>query len=327
VDGLRADLSVELATLLADQNITVERHGAWSALPTVTATAKPAWAPMTEHVHGEDIGAGFEPMLNNGKVLRTNEFRAKLEDLGWAYLGGSETGDPATSAWTEAGAFDRYGHDQGAKLAWRIHEELIGIRQRVLELFSAGWSTVHVLTDHGWLWMPGGLPKVDLPKHLTVSKWGRCAVPQGDAKHGLPQVGWFWGAEHSVVLAPNVCVFSNGVEYAHGGLSIQEALTPVLELTRGGAVAAAAVTISAYKWVGMRSQVQLAGELAGLLVDIRVKPADPGSSVLTAPKPPDAQGKVSLAVPDDTLEGSAAVLVVLKDGVVVAKQTVTIGEN
>src|SRR5690606_26060835 len=91
VDGLRADLGVELATLLEDQNITVNRHEAWSALPTVTATAKPAWAPMTEHVHGEDIGAGFEPMLNSGKVLRTNEFRAKLEDLGWTYLGGSET--------------------------------------------------------------------------------------------------------------------------------------------------------------------------------------------------------------------------------------------
>ena len=326
VDGLRADLAVELSSMLAEQDINVTRHGAWSALPTVTATAKPAWAPMTEHVHGEDIGAGFEPMLNNGKVLRTNEFRAKLVELGWHYLGSSETGDPATSAWTEAGAFDRYGHEQGAKLAWRIHEELVAIRQRVLELLNAGWTTVHVLTDHGWLWMPGGLPKVDLPKHLTVSKWGRCAVPQGDAKHGLPSVGWFWGAEHPVVLAPNVCVFMNGVEYAHGGLSIQEALTPVLELTRG-AGAPSGITIAAYKWVGMRLQVTLAGDRTGVTVDIRVKPADAATSVLPAPKPTDEQGKTSLTVADDTLEGSAAVLVVLKDGVVVAKQTVTIGEN
>lgn len=327
VDGLRADLSIELSAMLEEEDIAVERKDAWSALPTVTATAKPAWAPMTEQAKGDTIGAGFEPMLSNGKLLRTNEFRALVEKLGWSYLGPAETGDPATSAWTEAGAFDRYGHDQGAKLAWRIEEELLVIKQRILEIFNAGWSTVHVLTDHGWLWMPGDLPKVDLPKHLTVSKWGRCAVPEAGAKHGLPQVGWFWGPEHPIVLAPNVCVFQTGMEYTHGGLSLQEALTPVLALSRASIKKAETTTISSYKWVGMRLQVQLSGALQSIMVDIRQRPADEASSLVTAPKAPDEQGKVSLTVDKDEMEGQAAVLVVMSGTSIVAKQLVTVGEN
>jgi hypothetical protein len=326
VDGLRADIGVELIEQLRNQDISVERHIAWSALPTVTATAKPAWAPITEHVHGEAISTGFEPMLNGGGPLRTHGFRAKLQELGWHYLGEAETGDPATSAWTESGAFDRYGHDQGAKLAWRIQEELTTIRQRVLELFNAGWSTVHVLTDHGWLWMPGGLPKVDLPKHLTEAKWGRCALPQTGATQGLPTTSWFWGPEHSIVLAPHVCVFMNGVEYAHGGLSVQEALTPVLELTRG-AGSQAAVTIASTKWVGMRLHVVLSGDPQGTDLDIRRKPADASSSLLPAFKAADSSGHASIVIEDDTLEGEAAFLVLLRNGTVLTKKSITIAEN
>lgn len=327
VDGLRADLMVELQHALLEYGMDVERHTAWSALPTVTATAKPAWAPMVAQAHGESIGAGFEPVLNSGKPMRTNEFRANLETLGWNYLGGSETGDPATSAWTEAGKFDSYGHEQGAKLAWRVDEELSIIRNRIQELFAAGWTTIRVSTDHGWLWMPGDLPKVELPKHLTVSKWGRCAVPEPGASHGLPQVGWFWGAQHPVVLAPGISVFQKGMAYTHGGLSLQEALTPVLVLQRSSAAGPLNATIETLKWNGMRLNVHISGSVEQVTVDIRTRPADPNTSVIALPKPPDASGKVSLVVEKDDLIGQAAVLVVLADGVVLAKQAVTIGEN
>ena len=32
-----------------------------------------------------------------------------------------------------------------------------------------------MITDHGWLLMPGDLPKVELPEHLTEIRKGRCA--------------------------------------------------------------------------------------------------------------------------------------------------------
>ena len=327
VDGLRADLCIELAALLESDGVTVQRETAWSALPTVTATAKPAWAPMTEQAHGKEINAGFNATLNSGKLLEAATFRSTLKQLGWSYLAKNETGDPATSAWTEAGTFDTDGHAQGAKLAWRVEEGLQEIKERVHELFAAGWTKIQVITDHGWLWMPGALPKVDMPKHLTISKWGRCAVPQAGADHGLPQVGWFWGAEHPIVLAPNVCVFMNGVEYAHGGLSIQEALTPVLDLAKGNTMKGLAVSVSSFKWVGMRLNVLVDGAFEGITLDLRVRPADAASTLLTKTKAPDENGKVSLAVANDEYEGTAAVLVLLKDDLVIAKQLVTIGEN
>lgn len=327
VDGLRADLMVELQQALLAHGLDVERHTAWSALPTVTATAKPAWAPMASQTHGENIGAGFDPVLINGKPLRTNEFRSTLKTLGWSYVEGSETGDPATSAWTEAGKFDSYGHEQGAKLAWRVEEELSIIRNRIYELFAAGWTTIRVITDHGWLWMPGDLPKVELPKHLTVSKWGRCAVPEAGATHGLPQVGWFWGAQHPVVLAPGISVFQKGMAYTHGGLTLQEALTPVLVLRSSSATGPVSATIETLKWNGLRVNVHISGSVEQVTADLRTRPADPNTSVIAVPKPPDASGKVSLVVENDDLIGQAAVLVVLADGVVLAKRPVTIGEN
>lgn len=327
VDGLRADLAIELALLLEADGMDVEKQIAWSALPTVTATAKPAWAPMTEEAHGAEISAGFNATLNTGKPLEAATFRATLKQLGWSYLDNSAMGDPATSAWAEAGAFDRYGHDQGAKLAWRIAEELKAVQHRIHELMDAGWSSIQVITDHGWLWMPGGLPKVELPKHLTVSKWGRCAVPEAGAMHGLPQVGWFWGEQHPVVLAPGISVFKNGTEYTHGGLSLQEALTPMLTLKRATGSSTVAVGILATKWVGLRLVVQLSGDANNLSVDLRTRPADAASSVVRQPRPVDNTGKVSLPVENDDLLGSAAVLVVLDGERVLAKQAVTIGEN
>ena len=68
----------------------------------------------------------------------------------------------------------------------------------------------------------------------------------------------------------------------------------------------------------------------GLEVDIRTKPADATSSVLGSEqraKTPDSQGKLSLVIADDERVGEAAVVVLVLNGQVVAKQAVTIGEN
>ncbi len=50
------------------------------------------------------------------------------------------------------------------------------IRDRVGQLLMSGWKTVHIVTDHGWLLVPGRLPQIDLPGVLTENKWKRCAV-------------------------------------------------------------------------------------------------------------------------------------------------------
>ncbi len=329
VDGLRFDLGQELQRLLKSDGLDVTLEHRWSALPTVTATAKPAWVPLAGHLNGNDVTAGFEPSLSEtGKPLKTAEFRRMLDTIGWTWTDPREFGDPSQSAWTETGSFDHYGHDIGARLAWRIEEELDATVIRVRELLRQGWKKVVIVTDHGWLLLPGGLPKVDLPKHLTVSRWGRCAVPEPGAQHGFPQTSWFWGGEHPIVLSPGISVFQGGMEYAHGGLSLQEALTPVLTVMSNGSSGPPSVSIESVKWVGLRLVVKLAGDMTGVVVDVRTKAADSTSSVLVEPgqtKAPDETGTISLPVEGDNRLGEAALVVVLKAGAVVAKRPVTIG--
>jgi len=328
VDGLRCDLGLELGRLVRDQGLAVELATRWSALPTVTATAKPAWRPVADALAGNSLPEGFEPQVaETGKNLTTQGFRNLLGKLGWTWLEPAATGDPSGAAWTETGTFDHDGHAQGARLAWRLEEELRAAALRVRDLLQAGWQRAVLVTDHGWLLLPGGLPKVDLPGHLTLSRWPRCAVPQPGAHHGFKELPWFWGGGHSVVFAPGISAFKTGVEYSHGGLSVQEALIPVLTVTASQPLVQP-VQIAGAEWKGLRLRVQLQGGYSGTLLDLRTKPADAGSTLLEpghGPKAPDANGKASLVVVDDSLAGSSALLVVLREGQVVAKQPLMIG--
>jgi len=329
VDGLRFDLGSELKLLLEQKGLEAGLEPRWTGLPTVTATAKPAWAPLTMKLNGNTVSEGFEPGLaSTGKPLKTAEFRNLLTEIGYTWTESGSPGNPSQPGWTETGSFDRHGHDEGAHLAWRIEDELKATAQRIRDLLKSGWKKVLVMTDHGWLLMPGGLPKVDLPKHLTVSRWGRCALPEPGANHGFRQTPWFWGGEHSVVLAPGVSAFKAGMEYAHGGLTLQEALTPFLTVSAGKAATAQTVKLESLRWVNLRLQVQLSGNWDGVNVDIRTKAADGASSLLpkdSLPKGPDDAGKVSLAIEDADRLGESAAVVVVREGQVIAKQTVTVG--
>jgi len=332
VDGFRADLAKELVERLTDRRYAVQETPSWAPLPTVTATAKPGWKPVADSLNGTIPSEHFQPTLaGTEKLCSTTEFRKLLAGHGWPWIEPSNTGDPAATGWTEVGSFDSLGHSQGAKLASHIPAELDGVMERVEALFEAGWKTVRIVTDHGWLWMPGGLPKADLPKHLTVSKWGRCARPDPQASHKLPQVPWFWGNEHPIVLAPGVHVFKEGTEYTHGGLTLQEALTLSLTITPPiNGSEEEKVTIKSSRWTGLKLQVQLSSTASDLRLDIRAKAADSTSSALTEiqkAKTPDYDGKIVIFVEDDSKTGLAAVLVVLRGTNIIAKKNITIGEE
>ena len=116
-----------------------------------------------------------------------------------------------------------------------LDTQLSQVVERISELIDAGWKRIRIVTDHGWLLMPGGLPKTELAKHQTETRWGRCAVLK-DSAHGTPLTfGWDWCKEVQVAYAPGVSNFIAGAEYAHGGISLQECLVPVLQLDCAGA--------------------------------------------------------------------------------------------
>jgi hypothetical protein len=330
-DGFRMDIARGLEEKMRDSGSAVEiAFGVdWAALPTVTATAKPAWMPLAEKLGGPLEGTAFQAKeLVTEKALIHARFKQLLADIGIQFLESSECGSASGCAWTECGSVDTYGHDQGAKLAWRVDEELAGLQQRVIELLQSGWAKVRVVTDHGWLMVPGGLPKVDLPKHLTASRWSRCAIPGPGAQPGYPMASWFWDAAEAIVLAPGISCFAAGMEYAHGGLTLQEALIPSLTVSAKHASPGKSVVLKDLKWSGMRLNLILDGA-QGLVVDVRSKVADAKTSFAANPVTGAGDGqKTSILVADDDALGAAAFLVVIDHaGETVFKHPVVIGES
>ena len=326
VDGLRFDVAQRLATDLRGDGRMVEAEKRWAGLPTVTATAKPAVSPVTGQIAGGALGEEFRPeTADGGRPLSVDRFRKLLANAGYQYLSADETGDPSGRAWTEHGQLDRLGHSLQARLAGRIGDELALIRERTESLLDAGWREVRVVTDHGWLWLPGGLPKVDLPRYLTGTRWARCATIAGASAVDTPVVSWRWNEHERVAVAPGVGCFVAGQEYAHGGVSLQESLIPVLRVTGGSRSATPDTGITSVSWRGLRCRVRIEVAPQGASVDLRTRVADANSSVDRV-RPIDDQGAASLLVSDDELEGTSAVVVVLDaDGQVVARQSTIIG--
>ena len=247
-DGLRLDVSQGLVERLQSKGRAVEMSTRWAAHPTVTATAKPAVSPVSEHFGGASLGAEFQIVTADADVerpLSTDRFRKLLDASGYQYLSADDTGDPSGRAWTEYGDLDKLGHSLQATLAARIDEQIALLLERIESLLDAGWREVRVVTDHGWLWLPGGLPKVDLPKYLTQSRWARCASIEGGSTVQVPTVPWYWNAAERVAVGPGIACFGAGNEYAHGGLSLQESLIPVLRVTAGTVSVSVDVSIAA----------------------------------------------------------------------------------
>src|SRR5574337_33752 len=325
-DGLRFDVSQRLVERMRSKGWSVTLSTRWAGLPTVTATAKPAVSPVTKHIKGLSLGEDFLPATADAEQpLTTDRFRKLLATAGYQYLDANESGDSSGRGWTENGELDKLGHSLQGKLAGRIEEQVDLLVERVEFLLDAGWREIRVVTDHGWLWLPGGLPKVDLPRYLTASRWARCAAIKGGSKVEVPTVRWHWNSDERVAVAPGIACFGAGNEYAHGGLSLQESLVPVVRVTAGVAAAKTAVKIGDVSWVGLRCRIQVEAAQPGLSVDLRSKVNDPGSSISKV-RPMDAKGAASLLVADDELEGTPAVVVVLDaSGQVITKQPTIIG--
>lgn len=325
-DGLRFDVSQRLASRMRDKGWAVTLSTRWAGLPTVTATAKPAVSPVSKDIKGASLGEDFLPATAaGGQPLTTDRFRKLLASNGYQYVGADETGDCSGRGWTENGELDKLGHSLQGKLAGRVEEQVELLLERMETLLEAGWKEIRVVTDHGWLWLPGGLPKIDLPKYLTASRWARCAAIKGGSKVEVPTVRWHWNAHERVAVAPGIACFGAGNEYAHGGLSLQESLIPVIRVTAGKAAAKASAEINEVNWAGLRCRVRVEAAQPGLSVDLRTKVNDAGSSV-SQMRALDPKGSASLLVADDELEGSPAVVVVLDaSGHVIAKQPTIIG--
>jgi hypothetical protein len=327
-DGLRYDVARQLQKRLEEMAITGSLTTRWAGLPTVTATAKPAITPLIDQIQGQALPEDFAPNFRNGKATSAAELRKALEAEGYGVLTDGTLDllpSPEAKGWLEIGDLDHRGHQLQDQLPSVIGPEIERLALRIQALLAAGWNSVQIVTDHGWLYCPGGLPSAELPKHLTASKWARCAAIKGDSQVPVPTASWSWNASaHFATPAGSAC-FNTGStnSYAHGGISLQECLTPVLVVSGGGGSASAAA-ITEISWTGLRCNLEVSGGTAGMTADLRREAAG-GPSVATTAKPID-DGGARLLVEDDELEGAAVVAVLLSpDSRVIAQRRTRVG--
>ena len=315
VDGLRFDLANRLAESLEGRGLRVDLGHRWAALPTVTGTAKPAVTPVADQVDGDMLDQAFGARLKaGGKPVDASRLRAAIGAKGYQLLRRTASDAPSSHparGWLETGAFDKFGHDMGARAARQLDQEIKRLAERIKSVLDAGWSAVRVVTDHGWLLLPGGLPKVDLPKHLTESRWARCAVIAGESTPEVTRAPWHWNSRQWFATAPGIACFNKSEEYAHGGLSVQECLIPDMVVTRGKETKATA-RITSMTWRGLRCFIETAVRGGPVTADLRLNRPN-GESVAAKSKPVDTEGAVSLVLADDEHETAALVLVLLDE--------------
>ncbi|MFX1818453.1 BREX-1 system phosphatase PglZ type B [Pseudarthrobacter sp. CC4] len=328
VDGLRLDVAHRLQKRLAGAGLSVGVGTTLAALPTVTQTAKPAISPVLPgslsagpELHAADTNTRTRASIRVLRNLMASNGIQVLETL--------DIGNPVGKAWTEAGEIDHRGHDLGVRLVDYLDEEVERIALRVRELLDAGWTKVEIVTDHGWLLLPGGMVKVELPVATTEIKKGRCARLKPGAVVDVPTVPWFWDKDVRIALAPGVTCFEANKEYEHGGVSPQECIVPRLTVQAGvGTTLVRGPEFKTVKWLGLQCRVEFTGVTEKVVIDLRGLPSEPKSSIAEQAKETSSPGRISLIVPDEEHEGERAHLMLLTlGGQILAQREVVVGRN
>lgn len=329
VDGLRYDVAMNLKEKLDEQGFKTTSSTTWSALPSVTATSKPAHSPIAHIFDGDDPGNDFEVIVKEtGQKLRSELFKKILHENGWQFLRLTETGDPSGFGWTELGDLDSTGHNSGWKVIKYLDAIYSDIVERVDNLLSVGWEKVQIITDHGWLLFPGGLPKIELASEQVENKRGRCAILKSAVPESEDRMcPWFWNSEYMFTFADGISNYIRGKEFAHGGLSLQECLLIQLNVTKEPQ-AEGTVRIKKVTWKGMRCNVKAEGVSEGYKADIRLYSAKPESSVVYSKNHFKPDHSASVVVEDDDLEGKSASVVILNsENNIVGEKEVRIGSD
>jgi hypothetical protein len=330
VDGLRFDIGGALKEKLEALGLSVQLSHRMSPLPTVTATAKPLASPAHGDLEGTVGSDEFTPIITKtGQLANASRLRDRMAGLGVELLDPEELRIPAGTpggGWSETGRLDELGHKLGIGLASQVNNDLERIVDRVNGLLGSGWRRVRVVTDHGWLLLPGGLPKVELPTYLVATKWARCATIKGEATPAIPIYPWYWNPHVRIASPHGIACFNVGNEYAHGGVSLQECIVPELVIERGVQVATAKIVD--VTWRRMRCRVRVETNASGLRVDLREKWKQAETSIATSAKEVGADGEASLVVEDESREGVAVTLVVVDAaGNVLDRKGTTVGEE
>jgi hypothetical protein len=328
VDGLRFDYAKELiAKLKIDKDILIDEGWRLSSFPSVTVSGKALVQPLSDQLEGSIDAEEFTPQWKEKTTLFSKiSLETHLGKSGYQVV---DLGDPVTNdarGWLEVGNIDAQGHHRAVDLARRMDDYIEEILYPVRQLLASGWEEVQIVTDHGWLFLPGGLPKISLPAHAIITKWSRCALVKDITSSNLLSFPWTWNHQVYVSYPPNIHCFREGEEYAHGGISLQECVIPFYRIRKGnvGKTSVFAFKILSKKWIGLRLQLQYEGGSESFRIRI-VSSLSSNPLPVSEGKSLAATGTVVLLA-DDEFEGKTCYLVIEGlDGKVIFSEQILIG--
>ena len=324
VDAFRYDLAKHWSEQMKKQNVKLTFDSTWAPLPSLTPTCKPFFSPMAMAISKESRCKEFRPQTNDEKDLTTSRFEKEMSELGYSFVRNVSDLNPEKKTWMEIGKIDQHGHQEQLGLVDRIEELCALIEERIQDMFSAGFRKIRIVTDHGWLLVPGGMQKEELPKDHIETRWGRCALLKEGVPSELLHLPWMWNKSTMIAFAPATSFFKANNEYAHGGISLQECLVPVIDIEKEGK-SHKPVSIDV-KWTGLRCAITVSGAQSGYHVEIRTKHTDEDTAI-TKTKPLGDKMKASLVVENEDHQDTAAFVVVTDEkGIVLEKRQTIVGE-
>jgi hypothetical protein len=324
VDAFRYELAEEFSKRLENQQLKITMQVGWSAIPSLTPTAKPNISPIAIDVSVQSGISEFRPQLQDGRDLLTPVFRDALKTAGFKLVTKANDIQGEGKYWQEIGDIDTKGHEEQADMVKRIEELFDQVQEAIEVAFERGIKRIKIVTDHGWLLLPGGLPKTQLNAGLTETRWGRCALIKEGATTDLLHLPWRWNPSIFIAYAPGISFFKANEEYAHGGISIHECLVPSMIIENPNSMKIEA-EVKVVKWVNLKCTIQTNDVPDGYTIDIRTKYLDAKTSILLS-KNKTLQGNTVTVMVDDSAENQAATIVLLDEtGRILDKKPTTVG--
>ncbi len=328
VDGLRLDLARQLEHELKGAGLKTDLHHTFTSVPSVTSSGKVWCSPAIAAARSSIDGAGFEPLLRVGSSdapYTAERLRRAIEAEGYTVVDANAPGIASGGrGWAEADDdIDADGHGKGLRLAEEAPRHLARLVHTVQRLLAAGWTSVRVVTDHGWLLLPGCLPKVELAAKLAETRWARCAAVKPTAVGVEAQVlPWSYGTEVRIALAPGIGAFRAGQVYEHGGLTLQECVVPRLDV-RSLQPHIQRPILTTIGWNSRKTICKVEATAAdGLLLTIERLGSSVGEQSTI-----DANGKAQVVFEEvDDLLGEMVSVLLWRDGQKVAEQVLKFGE-
>ena len=125
---------------------------------------------------------------------------------------------------------DHIGHGEAQTLIRHVQLEENRLARLVRKLHRWGYSTVHIVTDHGFVL----LDETKLPEEVPCDKeWchvykERFAIVPATANLPVATFAFRWDTEVKVAVPPGLAFFKAEKSFSHGGAALQEMVIPHL---------------------------------------------------------------------------------------------------